>query len=292
MVGKVFGDCESGDGEDLFFVHEAHGFVAEVIGVIHGFDAGFSGVERARFTGVMNRDALAGAGGFFNGSAEFGFGVLVGRDEMAVDERVAAGFVHFDEIGTFFDLLADSRDDLIGVIRVVRIRENVLGRIEMVGVFVAAENVDGIAAHAHPWTRNFAAIDGVAHGGVGRTSAFRAHVALGGEAGHQVGACGEGRGDGALGDGFFDGLQIFGARMKEKMNVSIDEAWQESGVAEVHDFSALRMLHGGTDFDDAVALDKDFSRRDYFAGFNLEEARGVQNNDVLRRRRCGLRGSG
>ncbi|MGC2802115.1 MAG: hypothetical protein WCA41_09780, partial [Candidatus Acidiferrum sp.] len=81
-----------------------------------------------------------------------------------------------------------------------------------------------------------------------------------------------------------DGLQIFGARMEKKMNVSIDEARQESGVAEVHDFSALWMLHGGTDFDDAGALDKDFSRRDYFASFNLEEARGVQNNDVLRRR--------
>ena len=86
---------------------------------------------------------------------------------MAVDERVAARFVHFDEIGAFFDLFADGGDDFVDIIRVIGVGENVLRGIEMIGVFVAAENVDGVAADAQARAGNFAAIDGVTHSSVG-----------------------------------------------------------------------------------------------------------------------------
>ena len=64
MIGKVFGDGERRDGEDLFFAHDAHGLVAELVGVVDGYDAGARGVERAGFAGGVDGDALAGARGF------------------------------------------------------------------------------------------------------------------------------------------------------------------------------------------------------------------------------------
>ena len=66
MLGEIFGDGESGDGEDLFFAHQAHGFFAELIGVVDGFDAGAGGVTGAGFTGGVDGDFFANAGGFMN----------------------------------------------------------------------------------------------------------------------------------------------------------------------------------------------------------------------------------
>ena len=51
-------------------------------------------------------------------------------------------------------------------------------------IFVAAQNVDGIAADAQARPGDEALIDGIAYRGVGGARAFGAHVALGGEAGH------------------------------------------------------------------------------------------------------------
>lgn len=275
MIGKIFGDGESWNREDLFFTHEAHGFVAEVVGVVDGNYAGFGGVERAGLTGGVNRDVLAGAGGFFDSGAEFRLGVLERRGKAAVAKYVWARFVDFHEIGTFFDLLAYGGHELVSIIGVSGVGEDTLGGIEMDGVFVAAKNVDGIAADAHARAGNFAAIDGVADGGVRGAGTFRAHVALGGKSGHQVVASGERGGDGALGDGFFDGLQIFGARMQEKMDMGVDETGHESGVAEIEDFGGWRMLDRRTDFGDPVVLNKDFARGDYFPILDIENARGV-----------------
>ena len=35
-----------------------------------------------------------------------------------------------------------------------------------------------------------------------------------------------------------------------------------------------------TGFDDAIALDQDFARRNHIAGFDFEQARGVENDGV------------
>ena len=129
------------------------------------------------------------------------------------------------------------------------------------GVFVAAKNVDGVAADAQARAGDESLIDGVAHGGVGGARAFGAHVALGGEAGHQIVASGERRHDGALRDGFLDGLQIFGAGMQEQVHVGVDQAGQQSGVAEIDDLRAGRMRDRRADGGDAVALDQNFAGR-------------------------------
>ena len=69
----------------------------------------------------------------------------VGRVQHAVEHLVGSGLVHLDEIGTLLVLRADHFDDLFGVIGAVGVREHVLGGVEVVGVLVAAENVDRIA---------------------------------------------------------------------------------------------------------------------------------------------------
>ena len=64
MVGEIFCDGECGDSKDLFFAHDAHGFVTELIGVVDGFDSGAGGVECAWFARGVDRYAVAGAGAF------------------------------------------------------------------------------------------------------------------------------------------------------------------------------------------------------------------------------------
>jgi hypothetical protein len=48
--------------------------------------------------------------------------------------------------------------------------------------------------------------------------------------------------DGALRHGFLHGLEVFGAGMKEEMDVSVDEAGKKRAIAEIDDFGASRML--------------------------------------------------
>ena len=56
-----------------------------------------------------------------------------------------------------------------------------LRRIVADGVFVAAQNVHRVAADAQARSGHKSRVDGVAHGGIGRASALRPHVALGRE---------------------------------------------------------------------------------------------------------------
>ena len=85
---------------------------------------------------------------------------------------------------------------------------------------------------------NHALIDRVAHGGIGGARAFGAHVALGGESGHQVVPRGQRGDNGALRDRFLDGLQILCARVQEQMHVRVDQAGQQRGVAQIDDLRA------------------------------------------------------
>ena len=125
-------------------------------------------------------------------------GILVGRDELAVDGAVFAGFVNLDEVGAFLELFADDGDEFGNVVGVGGVGEHALLRIEADGVFVAAENIDGVAGNAQTRAGNEAVVDRVADGGVGGACAFGAHVAFGGEAAHQVVAGREGGDDDAL----------------------------------------------------------------------------------------------
>ena len=123
--------------------------------------------------------------------------------------------------------------------------------------------LDGVAADAQARAGNQALIDGVAHGGVGGARALGTHVALGGEAGHQVVARGQRGEDGALRHRFLNGLQIFRAGMQEQVHVRVDQAGQQRGVAEIDDLARRRdgrpMRPTAAD---AVALDQHFAGRE------------------------------
>ena len=133
-------------------------------------------------------------------------------------------------------MLANYGDEFRGVVRVGGVGKNVLLGVVADGVFVTAENIDGVAADAQARAGNLTAIDGVAHGGVGRAGAFGAHVAFGGESGEQIVAGGDGGRDGALRNGFCDCLQILGAGVEEEMDVRVNQAGEKSGVAKINNF--------------------------------------------------------
>jgi hypothetical protein len=71
--------------------------------------------------------------------------------------------------------------------------------------------------------------------------------------------------------------------MQEKMNVGIDQSWEQCRVAQVDDSGARRMIHGCAYCANAVTLDKDFAGLYKSARVNLEKAGGVKHN----RRCCG-----
>ncbi len=284
VVGEVFGDLEGGDGGDLFPFHGGHGAVGEVVGVVDGFDAGLDGVPGAGLAGGVDGDAVAGAGvdavGFRHGGAELVDGVLEGGVEVVAGEGVGAGLVDLGEVGALFALGADGGDKLVGGVGAVGIGEDVLGGVEAVGVLVPAEDVDGHAGHPHARAGDHAGVDGVADGGVGGAGAFGAHVAFGGEAGHEVGGGGAGGDESALGDAFFDGLEVFGTGVEEEVDVGVDEAGHEGAVAEVDDLGTGGVGDVRGDLGDAVAGDEDLGGGDEAAGGDVEHVGGAQDDDL------------
>ncbi len=262
----------------MLFLHQAHGLVAELGAVIDGSDAGLDGVERARLALRVHADDGAEALRFFDRGGQLRLGVLVGRVQHAIHHGVWAGLVHLDEVRTLLVLLADDFDNLVAGVGVVGVGEHVLRGVEVVGVFMAAENVDGVGADAHARTGNDAGVDGIADRRAGGAGAFGAHVALRGEAGHEVGFGGLLGEDGAPWDGLLDGLQVLRAGMQEQMHVRVDETGEQRGVAEVDDVRALRMIDGCAHGLDALALDENLAGLKDVAGVHLEKTRGVEHD--------------
>ena len=289
MIGEIVENGESGHGENLFFAHQAHGFVAELNGVINGFDASAGGVQSARLARRVDGDAVAGARGFTDGGGEFFFGVLVRSGEAAVDDLIGTGFVNFDKVGALFQFGANCGDEFGVVVRVGGVSEDVLLGVVADGVFVAAENADGVAADAQARAGNQALVDCVADGCVCGAGAFGAHVAFGGESGEQIVASGEGGENRALRNGFLNGLQIFRAGMQEEVDVRVDQAGEKCGVAEIDEFGGVRVIHLGADFYDESALDEDFPGSNGAASFYVEQARGVEDDGARSRGGRGLR---
>jgi hypothetical protein len=143
---------------------------------------------------------------------------------------------------------------------------------------VTAEDVDGVAADTHTGPKDKALIDGVANSGVGGACAFGAHVALGGEAGHKIVFGGLRGQKHAPGDGLFNGLQIFSAGMEKEMDMRVDEAGEQRGVAEVDNLCVLRMIDGSSNGANAVAFNEDFAGAENRASVNLQKARGMEND--------------
>jgi hypothetical protein len=186
VLSKILEDGESRHRRNLLFSHQAHRFITELGRVVDGGDAGLSGIEGAGFTHGVDRDACTHTVGFLHGGGELRLSVLVGSVQLAVDHPVRPGFVDFGEVGALFVLCSHHLDNLAGGVGVVGIREDMLSGIEMKCVFVAAENVDGVAAHTKTRTGNKPLVDGVAHRAVGRARTLRSHVSLGGKSGQQI----------------------------------------------------------------------------------------------------------
>jgi len=79
--------------------------------------------------------------------------------------------------------------------------------------------------------------------------------------------------------------------MKEQMDVGIDQAGHERPVPEIDDLDVGWTLDRRSHFDNVVALNKNFSRLDDLAGFNVEQP-GSMKKDRMRCGGSGLRGRG
>ena len=116
VLGEIVDDGEGRNREDLLIVHQAHGFVRELEGVIDRNHARTRGVQRAGLAGGVDSNVLAHARGFLDRGHELSFGVLIRRGEFAITDHVPAGLIDLDKIGAQLELLADSGDQFIGVV--------------------------------------------------------------------------------------------------------------------------------------------------------------------------------
>ena len=149
MIGEIFEDGKRGHGEDALLLHQPHGFVAQLRGVIEGGNARLSGIERARLAHVVDANIGADPLCLFHRRGQLRLGVLVRSVEVAVDHAIGPGFVNLEKVRALLVLFAHGLDDLLGVVGAVGIGEHVLLGVEMVGVFVPAQDVDGIGADPH-----------------------------------------------------------------------------------------------------------------------------------------------
>jgi hypothetical protein len=84
-------------------------------------------------------------------------------------------------------------------------------------------------------------------------------------------------------------LQIFGAGVEEEVDVRVNQARKEGGVAKVNNFGAGGASDFCADFFYDVALDKDFAGGSNAAGVYVEEAGGVEDDGMRLRRGLRLR---
>ncbi len=296
VIGEVFRDGEGRHGVDGFGLHRGHGCVAEEVGVIDRFHSGLHGIAGSGLAGGVDGDAMAGtlaqASGFGDGCLQLVHGVLERSMELPCFERVFAGLVDFGKVRAFLSLRAHGDDDALGGVGVVGVGEDVLCGVVDVGVLVPAQDIDGHSAHAHAWARDHAGVYGVADGGVGRASAFGAHIAFGGEAGDEVGRGGAGGDEGALWNALLDGLKVFGARVEEEVHVRVDQSGHEGAVAGIDDLGSGGMGHVLGDLGDAIAGDEDFGGGNDACGGYIEHVRGAENDHLLRLGELGGGGEG
>ena len=180
-------------------------------------------------------------------------------------------------------LRADHGDKFVRAVRIGRVRQHVLLRIQSDRVLVSAENIDRVAADAQARAGNRAAIDRIAHRRIRRAGAFRAHVAFGRKAGHQIVACGERRANRAFGNGFVERLRIFRAGMQKKMHVRIDQTGHQRAIAEIDRRRVTRMIDMTAHSDDAFAVDQHFAWSQDFSAVDIEQSRSVENGRVCMR---------
>src|SRR6266404_448417 len=203
---EVLRDSERGHGENMLLSHQPHRLVAELIRVLNGLNPSPGGVESARLARGMNCNILANASRLTDSRGEFAFAVLIWSRELAIADCVWSGLINLREVRALFVLLAHHLNELLRVVRVIRIRQNTLRWVVADGILVPAESVDRIPADSQPWPRDFTSIDSIANCRISRTSAHGPQITLGGEACHQVIAGAKRRQDRSLRYRFLNGL--------------------------------------------------------------------------------------
>jgi len=66
--------------------------------------------------------------------------------------------------------------------------------------------------------------------------------------------------------------------MQEQVNVSVDQAGEQRGVAQVDDFGALGMVYRRPRGANAIPFDQNFTGLEQGSGIHLEQARGVEDD--------------
>lgn len=156
-----------------------------------------------------------------------------------------------------------------------------LRRIVLVGVFVAAKNINCVAADTQARTRNYALVNRIANSRVGRASALSSHVAFSGESRHEVGfgrLFGQYR---APRNGLAHCLHIFSTGVQKQVYMCVNQPGQQCRIAEVDHLDALRMVHRCSHRLDAFADDENFTWGEDVAGVYLEKPCSMEDN------RCG-----
>src|SRR5437867_5778188 len=229
--GEVFRDGKRGHRKNMLFPHQPHGFVAKLKCVINGCNASLCSVQGPGLARCMHSHTLAYASGFVDSSAEFSLCVLIRSRKVSITNRIRTSLVNLDEIGALFELLAHCLDELICTVRVSGVRQDVLLGVVADGVFMSAEKIDRVSAdsQARPW--DLPTVNGIAHRSVSRAGAFRSHIALGREAGHEIVSGRKRRHDCSLWHGFLNSLQVFRAGMQEQMDMRINQSRQQRAIA-------------------------------------------------------------
>ena len=106
MRGEIFLNRKRWHRENVFFSHHPHGFVAELKRVVNGCDSCLRSIQSARLAGRMHSNTLAYASSLANRSAELGFGVLIRSEKTPIADRIRAGLINLDEIGSLLELFA------------------------------------------------------------------------------------------------------------------------------------------------------------------------------------------
>ncbi len=290
MIGKIFEDGKRRDGKNLLLPHQAHRFLAKLVGMIDRSHSGLRRIQSPRLAGSVHRNPLADSRRLFHRSGEFRLRVLVNRRVLSVANRVRTGFINLDEVRAFFELLPDHGNQFVRIIRISGVRQNVLLGVVVDSILVPPEDVDSVAADAQPRPRKPALVDCVANRGVSGARAFGSHVALRREPGHEIVACRQQSRDRALRHRLLNGLQVLCAGMQKKVNVRINQAGKQSAVAQINDLRSCRMFDRRAYLDDAFPLHQNFTRLYHPAVLDIKQA-GSMQHDGMRRRRLRERGS-
>ncbi len=192
----------------------------------------------------VGRRLLAEAVGLVHEGVHLGLGEL-GRVHRVGEGEDASRGADLDEVRPVLELHPHRVAELVGPARdpfgdAGLVAEEVVGEARVVAV--SPPGAQGIAGHEHSGAGDDAGIDGVAQAHVDVVAG--AHVAHGGEAGHEGLACVVSRANGLLGDGppqVVEGRLVpVVPQLAGEMHVGVDEARKQRSVAEIDDRRAGR----------------------------------------------------